>query len=559
MEKKWFKHYHPETPHTINPDEYGSLVDLIESSCKKYKHNIAFINLGSSISYQELDEKSLAFAHFLQHLGLQQGCRVALMLPNILQYPIALFGVLRAGMIAVNTNPLYTADEVAHQMTDSGSEVIIVLANFAKTVQLALDRTPLKHVIITELGDCFAPWKRLLANFIIKYIKKMVPHYNLAKTNVIAFNNYLSIQPVKKFIRHNITHQDIALLQYTGGTTGVSKGAMLTHGNLVANLLQAYTWLQHCNLGPNDRVITALPLYHIFSLTANCLVFLKTGSKNLLITNPRDIQRFINSIKNFKFTVMTGVNTLYKTLLDHPDIAKVDFSHLKIALSGGMALQAHIAERWQAYTHNTLIEAYGLTEASPAVTINIPDKCNQHGCIGLPLPSTDVSIRNEQNQEVSPNEPGELCVKGPQVMAGYWHHPEETAAVMTQDGYLKTGDIATMDEQGFVYIADRKKEMIIISGFNVYPTEIEQVIARHPGVKEVAIIGIKQTQATTGEITEIVKACIVKQDPKLTPEAITQYCREHLTAYKIPKRIEFYAELPKTAVGKILKRALNNS
>lgn len=549
MEKIWLGQYEKGVPATIDPAEFASLVEIFEQSCKKHANSVAYENLGCEMTYKELDEKSRQFAAYLHSLGLAKGSRVAIMMPNTLQYPVVLFGILRAGMVVVNTNPLYTPDEVVHQMNDSGADVLVVLANFAHTVEKALPHIKVKHIIVTQLADFFPGFKRILVNAVVKYIKKMVPAYNIP--NVMSLNDILKKQADKSIPKLALNHDDIAFLQYTGGTTGVAKGAILTHGNMVANVLQAYAWIKPMNLGDTDIIVTALPLYHIFSLTANCLTFLHAGAKNILITNPRDIPHFISEIKNSKFTAITGVNTLFNALLNNPKIEEVDFSHVKLALSGGMALQKSVSMRWKEKTHTRVLEAYGLTETCPAVTINPMYLNDYNGSIGLPLPSTDVSIRDDDGNELAINEVGELCVKGPQVMAGYWQRPDETALVMTPDGFLRTGDIARIDEQGFIYLVDRKKDMIVVSGFNVYPNEVEQVIGLMPEVLEVGVIGI-----TNEDSGERVKACVVKRDPNLTAEAIIAYCREHLAAYKVPKEIEFYTELPKTNVGKILRRAL---
>ncbi|WED44388.1 AMP-binding protein [Legionella cardiaca] len=549
MDKVWLEHYQKGVPHTIDINEYASIVALFEESCRKYSSQIAYVNLGSPITYAELDKKSAQFATYLQQLGLKKGARVAIMMPNLLQYPIALFGILRAGYTVVNTNPLYTADEVAHQMKDSGAEAIVVLANFAKTLEKALPHTDLKHVVITQIGDLFPVIKKIIVNSVVKYIKKMVPDYNIP--HAISFNDALQQGESGHLEPAQLDHQSIAFLQYTGGTTGVAKGAILTHGNMVANVLQASSWISPLAIDGQDIIITALPLYHIFSLTANCLTFLKVGAKNILITNPRDISHFISEIKNSGFTAITGVNTLFNALLNHPKFHEIDFSKVKLALSGGMSLQKSVALKWKEKTKTRVLEAYGLTETSPAVTINPMYLEDYNGSIGLPLPSTDIAIRDDDNKDVQPGQAGELCVKGPQVMAGYWQRPDETALVFTVDGFLKTGDIARIDEEGYVYLVDRKKDMIDVSGFNVYPNEVEQIISMHPGVLEVGVVGVLDEE--TGER---VKACIVKRDPNLTAEEITAYCREHLTAYKIPKIIEFYSELPKTNVGKVLRRAL---
>lgn len=549
MDKIWLDHYQQGVPHEINPNEHASLVELFEVTCHEHAKKTAFVNLGSELTYEELEYKSRLFAIWLQSLGLKKGARVALMMPNILQYPVALFGVLRAGLVVVNTNPLYTTDETIHQMNDSGAEVIVVLANFAKTVEQALPHTAIKHVVVTQLGDLFPLAKRIIVNAVVKYIKKMVPPFHIEKA--ISFNDTLKAAQDKALKPVSLTHEDLAFLQYTGGTTGVSKGAMLKHGNMVANVLQAYYWITPLHVGEQDVIITALPLYHIFSLTANCLTFLKAGAKNVLITNPRDMPAFVNQIKNTGFTAITGVNTLFNALLNSPKFHEIDFSKLKLALSGGMALQKSVALRWREKTQTRVLEAYGLTETCPAVTINPMYLEKYNGSIGLPLPSTDISIRDEEGKELGFRQSGELCVKGPQVMQGYWKRPDETALVFTEDGYLKTGDIAQVDEQGYVYLVDRKKDMILVSGFNVYPNEVEQVIGMLSGVVEVGVIGVVDQEGG-----ERVKACIVKRDPNLTEEQVIAHCREHLTAYKVPKLVQFYDELPKTNVGKILRRAL---
>jgi long-chain acyl-CoA synthetase len=550
VDKRWFEQYQENVPHEIDSSRYLSLVSLFKESCQAHAQKAAYSNFGSEITYAELDQLSRNFAAYLQQLGLSPGARVAIMMPNVLQYPVALFAILRAGYIVVNTNPLYTCDEVIHQMNDSGAEVIIVLANFAATIEKSLPSMPtLKHIIITQLGDLFSPMKRLMVNFVIKHVKKMVPSYNLSRA--VTFNYALDEGKEAPFHQIDLNHDSIAFLQYTGGTTGVAKGAILTHGNLVSNVMQAYVWIAPLGIGEDDIIVTALPLYHIFSLTANCLTFLKVGAKNVLITNPRDTDRFIDEIKSIGFTAFTGVNTLYNLLLNHPRFSEIDFSKLKLALSGGMALQKSVSLRWSEMTKSRVLEAYGLTETSPAATINPMYLEGYNGSIGLPLSSTDVSIRDDDDNEVPIGSSGELCIKGPQVMAGYWNRPDETKLVFTEDGFLKTGDIARMDEEGYIYLVDRKKDMIVVSGFNVYPNEVEQVIGMHPGVLEVGIVGISDHESG-----ERVKACIVKKDPNLSSEEIIAHCREHLAAYKVPKIIEFFSELPKTNVGKILRRAL---
>ncbi len=551
MDKIWFNSYQPGVPYDIDSSLYASLVDLVDVACAKHADKVAFTNLGYELTYKELQEKSVQFASYLKKIKLSKGARVAIMMPNLLQYPIAILGILRAGCVVVNTNPLYTADELTHQLNDSGAEVLIVLANFASVVEKALPHLSIKNIIITQIGDIL-PWpKRSIVNFVVKYIKKIVPKYTL--TNTHEFNEAFESSVDKTIKWPSVSHEDIAFLQYTGGTTGVAKAAVLTHGNMVANVLQAYHWIKPLMSQQQDIIVTALPLYHIFSLTANCLTFIKAGAKNILITNPRDIPGFINIIKNSKFTTLTGVNTLFNALLNHEKFKTIDFSHLKLTLSGGMALQKSVALRWRAQTHTRILEAYGLTETSPAVTINPMNLEEYNGSIGLPVPSTEISIRNDNGEELAVGEIGELCVKGPQVMQNYWKKQDETALIFTQDGFLKTGDIARVDEQGFVYLVDRKKDMILVSGFNVYPNEIEQVISTMPGVSEVGVVGV------IGEDSrERVKACVVKKDKALTEEDIIAHCREFLTAYKVPKIIEFFDELPKNNVGKILRRALRD-
>lgn len=550
MDKLWLKHYQQGVPHEINSDDYDSLVTLFNESIHNHQDNIAYMNMNCTISYAALDKLSAQFASYLQQLGLKKGARIAIMMPNLLQYPIVFFAILRAGFIVVNTNPLYTADEVVHQMEDSEAEVIVVMANFAKTIQQSLPRLPrLKHVVITQMGDVFPVVKRLMVNAVVKYIKKMVPSFHIP--HAITFNQALKQGRTGQFDAVKLNHDDIALIQYTGGTTGIAKGAMLTHGNMVANVLQAASWISPLSIGSDDIIVTALPLYHIFSLTANCLTFFKVGAKNILITNPRDLPRFIDEIKNSGFTALTGVNTLFNALLHHSKFQDINFSRLKLALSGGMALQKSVSMAWREKTKSPILEAYGLTETSPAVTINPMSLKEYNGSIGLPLPSTEISIRDENGNEVLLGLTGELCVRGPQVMPGYWKRPDETALVFWPDGFLRTGDIARADPDGFIYLVDRIKDMILVSGFNVYPNEVEQVIGQMPGVLEVGVIGVSES-----DMGEKVKACIVKRDPSLTAQDVIAYSREHLTAYKIPKIIEFYTELPKTNVGKILRRAL---
>lgn len=550
MDKRWLEHYQDGVPHEIDLSQYSSLVDLFQQSCSHHASRIAYSNFGCEMSFAKLEQLSRDFAAYLQQLGLPKGARVAIMMPNLLQYPVVLFGILRAGMVVVNMNPLYTSDEVIHQINDSGAEAIIVLANFAQTLEQSLHAMPsLKHILVTEIGDLFPTFKKLLVNFTVKYLKNMVPPYTIK--HAVALNYALLEGHQSTLHRVELTHDDIAFLQYTGGTTGIAKGAVLTHGNLIANVLQAYAWIAPLGVNETDIIVTALPLYHIFSLSANCLTFLKIGAKNILITNPRDVMRFIKDIKNVGFTAITGVNTLYNLLLNHPKFNTIDFSKLKLALSGGMALQKSVALKWASLTQSRVLEAYGLTETSPGVTINPMYLDSYNGSIGLPLPSTEVCILDEDENEVAIGSTGEFCVKGPQVMPGYWNRPLETTMAFTKDGFFKTGDIVKMDEKGFIYLVDRKKDMIVVSGFNVYPNEVEQVIGMHPGVLEVGVIGVLDKDGT-----EHVKACIVKKDPVLTAAQVISHCKKHLTAYKVPKLIEFYDELPKTNVGKILRREL---
>jgi long-chain acyl-CoA synthetase len=552
MEKIWLKSYPPGVPAEVNADINITIIDIFKEVCEKFSSKPAFYNFGKTLTYQELAKQSEQFAAFLQHkYKLEKGARVAIMLPNILQYPIALFGILQAGYIVVNINPLYTPSELAHQLKDSGAETIIVLANFAHTLEKALSQTNIKNIIITEIGDCLGIFKKNIFNFVIKFIQKKIPKFFL---DYFAYTKIFSINKTDKINKFNpvkISSDDTAFLQYTGGTTGVAKGAMLSHRNVASHMLQIKAWISSTIEEGKEAVITALPLYHIFSLSANCLTFMEMGGLNILITNPRDMNSFIKELKKNRFTVITGVNTLFNALLNHPDFAKLNFSHLHLTVGGGMAIQQSVAERWQKITGNVLLEAYGLTEASPGVLINPFNLEPYNGSAGLPFPSTEISIRDDNDQEVNIGETGELCIKGPQVMKSYWHHPEETKLVFTSDGWLRTGDIVKIDEKGYVYIIDRKKDMIIVSGFNVYPNEVEAVIVSHPGVLEVGVVG--EPNAISGEI---VKAVIVKQDPELKPEDIIRLCRTQLTGYKIPKKIEFRDSLPKSNIGKILRKAL---
>jgi long-chain acyl-CoA synthetase len=549
MEKLWLQSYPAGVPAEIDPSEFMSIGEVFERSCREFADRDAFVCMGKGISYAELDRLSADFAAYLQSvLGLVPGSRVAIMMPNVLQYPVAMFAALRAGYTVVNCNPLYTPRELEHQLNDSGAEVIVVLENFASTLQRVIARTQVRRVVVTALGDLLSVPKGWLVNLVVRHVKKIVPAFDLP--DAVRFNDALKLGSDHALNPVNVVHDDIAFLQYTGGTTGVAKGAMLTHRNVVSNMMQADAWIHPFAHGP-QIVITALPLYHIFALTANCLVFLKLGATNVLITNPRDIPGFVRELSKYRFTIITGVNTLFNALLNHPDFAKLDFSGLQVSLGGGMAVQHAVADRWKSITGRTLIEAYGLTETSPAVCINRPDQEDFTGSIGLPVPSTEISIRNDEGMELPLGEAGELCVRGPQVMKGYYRRPDETFRVMSDDGYLRTGDIATVDEKGFVRIVDRKKDMILVSGFNVYPNEVEDVVASCPGVLECCAIGIPDEHSG-----EIVKVFIVSRDPSLTVDMVIAHCRTLLTPYKIPRQIEFRTELPKTNVGKILRRAL---
>lgn len=552
MDKIWLKSYPPGVPAEIDPNEFGSLGDLFEKSCRRFGERTAFHNMGCSLSFNELERLSAKFGAYLQQeLKLQRGARVALMMPNVLQYPIAMFGVLRAGYTVVNCNPLYTARELEHQLKDSGAEAIVIVENFAHTLQQALPQTAIRQVLVTGLGDQLGFPKSLLVNLVVRHVKKMVPAWALP--GHIRFSDALSRGGAHQLQAVAVSHDDIAYLQYTGGTTGVAKGAVLTHGNIIANLQQAHAWIKPFLHEGEEVIITALPLYHIFSLTANCLTFLKIGATNVLITNPRDIPGFVKELAKHRFTSITGVNTLFNALLHNPDFSRLDFSALHISLGGGMAVQQAVAEKWAEVTGKPLIEAYGLTETSPAVCINPLDLPAFNHSIGLPISSTEVVVRDDDGNDLPTGQPGELCVRGPQVMKGYWNKPDETARAIMADGFFKTGDVAVMDEKGFLRIVDRKKDMILISGFNVYPNEVEDVVVSHPGVIEAAAIGVPDEHSG-----EAVKVFVVRKDPNLTKEALIAHCRENLTGYKVPHLIEFREELPKTNVGKILRRALRD-
>lgn len=550
MEKIWLKSYPEGVPADINPDEYQSLVQILNESCTKFGDLPAFYNLGKTISYKEFDLYSQAFASYLQHqLKLNKGDRLALMLPNLLQYPIAMYGAMRAGIIVVNVNPLYTAPELAHQLKDSGANAILVLSNFAATVEKAIPGTSVKHVIITDVGDMLPLPKALLIKFVLKYIQKKIPVWKIP--NAITFKQILTRGKEQAFVPQSISNQDIAFLQYTGGTTGISKGAMLTHRNIISNILQAHEWFASLLQEGKEIIITALPLYHIFSLTANCLFFSRMGGLNVLITNPRDLPKMISDMRKFKFTAFTGVNTLFNGLLKHPEFQTLDFSYLKMSLGGGMAVQRVVAEKWQHVTGTPLMEAYGLTETSPCVAMNPVNMKQYSGTVGLPVSSTNVTLLDDDGHEVPIGHPGELAVKGPQVMKGYWNNPSETAKVFTPDGWLLTGDIASMDEKGFIRILERKKDMILVSGFNVYPNEIEDALVTIPGIVEAAVVGVPDENSG-----EAVKALLVKDDESVTVNDVMEFCKKMLTGYKIPKYVEFRQELPKSNVGKILRRSL---
>ena len=550
MTKIWHKGYDAGVPYEINPNEYSSINDVLEVGFTKYKNNPSFHNMGTTLTYGEIDHLSQKFASFLQNdLHLQKGDRVAIMMPNILQYPIALFGILRAGMVAVNVNPLYTARELEHQLKDAGCTAIVIFANSAHVLEKILPNTPVKTVITTQIGDYLKFPKNYIVNFVLKNVKKMVPEYSI--NNALDFKECVTKGDAAKFKKADVKLSDTAFLQYTGGTTGVAKGAILTHKNIVSNMVQARAWIKNLITDGKEIIITPLPLYHIFSLTANCFIFSSVGALNVLVTNPRDIPGFVKELKKWKFTAITGVNTLFNGLLNNEEFKKLDFSHLKVSLGGGMAVQKPVAERWKQVTGRPLIEAYGLTETSPAACINPMTLKDYNGFIGLPIPSTEVEIKDDNGVTLPLGEIGEICVRGPQIMAGYYNKPEETAKVMTQDGFFKTGDLGFMNEQGYTKIVDRKKDMILVSGFNVYPNELEDVIVGHAKVLECAAIGIPDEKSG-----EVVKVFIVKKDESLTQEEIIKFCRENLTSYKVPKLVEFRKELPKSNVGKILRKDL---
>jgi long-chain acyl-CoA synthetase len=549
MEKIWLRHYPPGVPGEVDYGQNPSIGELFEATVAKYAARPAYTNMGKTISFGDLGRMSHAFGAWLQARGLAKGARVAVMMPNCLQYPACVFGILGAGHVVVNVNPLYTPRELEHQLKDCGAEAIVILENFAHVLQQVIAKTAVKHVVVAALGDLLGA-KGWIVNLVVRHRKKLVPRWEIP--GALRFNAVLA--EGGRLDRKNVPigYEDVAFLQYTGGTTGISKGAVLTHGNILANLEQAAAWIKPWIREEQPQVIvTALPLYHILSLTANCLLMMKAGGCNILITNPRDIPAFVKELRKHRFTMITGVNTLFNALMNHPDFTKVDFSSLRVSLGGGMAVHKAVADRWKKLTGCTLVEAYGLSETSPAVTINPLDLGDYNGSIGLPIPSTEVMLRGDDGREVPLGSPGELCVRGPQVMRGYWNNPSETAKVLAADGFLATGDIATMDEKGYVRIVDRKKDMLLVSGFNVYPNEIEAVVAMHPGVLEYAVVGVPDEHSG-----EAPKLFVVKKDPALTEEELRKHCETYLTGYKRPKYIEFRKELPKTPVGKILRRAL---
>lgn len=549
MEKLWLRSYPPGVPAEIGSEPLPTLVELMEDACRRHADKVAYVSMGRMLSYRELAARSLEFAAWLQSLGLARGSRVALMMPNLLQYPVTLFGTLRAGCVVVNCNPLYTPRELAYQLRDSGAEVVVVVENFAHTLEQAIAGTAVRHVVVTSMGEMLGFGRGQLVDFVVKRVKKLVPPWKLpAALNLataLAAGRRHGLRAV------SVERDDPAFLQYTGGTTGVAKGAVLTHANLAANVRQAHLWIRPVVEDGRECILTALPLYHVFALTANCLVFLMAGARNVLVANPRDIPGLLREIARHRVSILTGVNTLFNALLNHPGFAALDFSHLKVTLGGGMAVQQAVAERWARVTGRPLLEAYGLTETSPAVTVNPLDLAQFNGSIGLPLPSTELSIRDDAGREVARGQIGEICVRGPQVMAGYWRRPDETALAFHADGFLRTGDLGYVDQLGFVFLVDRKKDIILVSGFNVYPGEVEEIAALHPGVGDVAAIGVPDDHCG-----EVVKLFVVRKDSALTAEALLEHCRAQLTHYKLPRQIEFRAELPRTHVGKILRRAL---
>ncbi|MDG3087493.1 long-chain-fatty-acid--CoA ligase FadD [Vibrio hannami] len=550
MDKPWLSRYPSDVPETINPDMYPSLIEMFENAVHNYADQPAFMNMGATMTFRKLEERSRAFAAYLQNeLKLKKGDRVAIMMPNLLQYPVALFGILRAGLIAVNVNPLYTPRELEHQLIDADAKAIVIVSNFANTLEQIVDNTPIKHVVLTSLGQMLPRAKGTVVDFVVKYVKGMIPKYNLP--GAISFRQALRKGRRLQYIKPFLSGEDIAFLQYTGGTTGVAKGAILTHRNMVANVLQAKAAYGPVLKEGRELVVTALPLYHVFALTVNCLLFIEVGGRNLLITNPRDIPGFIKELQKYPFTAITGVNTLFNALANNEDFHELNFSNLKLTIGGGMAVQRGVAESWKKITGVPLLEGYGLTECSPLVSVNPYNLEEYNGSIGLPVSSTEVRMVDDEGNPIANDQTGELQVRGPQVMQGYWQRAEATRSVIDEDGWVSTGDIVKFDEDGFIHIVDRKKDMILVSGFNVYPNEIEDVVALHGKVLEVAAIG--EPHEVSGEV---VKICVVKRDPSLEAHELIDHCRKYLTGYKVPKLVEFRDELPKTNVGKILRRAL---
>ena len=553
MEKVWFQNYPEGSPTTLDTSKYDSILDILDKAIREHPDRPAYINMGQVLTFRKLEERSRAFAAYLQNeLKLERGERVALMMPNLLQYPIALFGILRAGLVVVNVNPLYTPRELEHQLQDSGATAIVVVSNFASTLEKIVFNTKVKHVILTRMGDQLSFGKRNLVNFVVKYVKKLVPKYKLP--NAVTFREVLSIGKFRQYVRPQIDREDLAFLQYTGGTTGVAKGAMLTHGNIITNIFQA-KWIAEPFIGDHAKqrvAVLALPLYHVFALTVNCLLFLELGVTSLLITNPRDIDGFVKELKKYRFEAITGVNTLFNALLNNENFKEVDFSRLKLSVGGGMAIQQSVATRWLDLTGCNIIEGYGMTECSPLIAACPINVVKHNGTIGVPVPNTDIKIIKDDGSEAQLGEAGELWVKGEQVMRGYWQRPEATAEVL-KDGWMATGDIVIMDESYSLRIVDRKKDMILVSGFNVYPNEIEDVVMLNYKVAEVVAIGVPHEVSG-----ETIKIFVVKKDDSLTRDELRQHCRQHLTGYKVPKDIEFRDELPKSNVGKILRRVLRD-
>ena len=553
MEKVWFQNYPEGSPTTLDTSKYDSILDILDKAIREHPDRPAYINMGQVLTFRKLEERSRAFAAYLQNeLKLKRGDRVALMMPNLLQYPIALFGILRAGLVVVNVNPLYTPRELEHQLQDSGATAIVVVSNFASTLEKIVFNTKVKHVILTRMGDQLSFGKRNLVNFVVKYVKKLVPKYKLP--NAVTFREVLSIGKFRQYVRPQVDREDLAFLQYTGGTTGVAKGAMLTHGNIITNIFQA-KWIAEPFIGDHAKqrvAVLALPLYHVFALTVNCLLFLELGVTSLLITNPRDIDGFVKELKKYRFEAITGVNTLFNALLNNENFKEVDFSRLKLSVGGGMAIQQSVATRWHDLTGCNIIEGYGMTECSPLIAACPINVVKHNGTIGVPVPNTDIKIIKDDGSEAQLGEAGELWVKGEQVMRGYWQRPEATAEVL-KDGWMATGDIVIMDESYSLRIVDRKKDMILVSGFNVYPNEIEDVVMLNYKVAEVVAIGMPHEVSG-----ETIKIFVVKKDDSLTRDELRQHCRQHLTGYKVPKDIEFRDELPKSNVGKILRRILRD-